>query len=264
MDRPAELCSALWSIAVLLENRVALITGAGSPRGIGFAAAEMLAEQGAKVALLDLDGDACAEAAARLGPDHKGIACDVRAKAACEAAAQAALDAWGRIDVLINSAGVVEPNRVMEIAPEDYEQIMAVNLLGTLLMCQAAIPAMRAQGGGSIVNISSVAARRGGGIFGGSHYAAAKSGVLGLTKALGRELAPEQIRVNAVCPGFIETDMVKGRIEGERRAAVLAGIPMGRAGTPREIAGACLYLASDLSSFTTGAILDVNGGSHIH
>lgn len=249
---------------MLLENRVALITGAASPRGIGFAAAKMLAEQGAKIALLDLDGAICTETAALLGPDHLGLACDVRDKAACDAAAKAVQEAWGRIDVLVNSAGVVEGNPIMDISPEDYDRVTGINQRGAFFMCQAVIPAMRARGGGAIVNISSIAARRGGGIFGSAHYAASKSGMLGLSKALGRELAPDNIRVNAICPGFVETDLVKGRIEGERRAAVLAGIPLGRPGSPEDVAGACLYLASDLSAFVTGAILDVNGGAHIH
>ena len=129
---------------------------------------------------------------------------------------------------------------------------------------QAVIPAMRAQKSGSIINLSSVSAQRGGGIFGGPHYSAAKAGVLGLTKAMARELAPDNVRVNAICPGFIATDITAGKLSEEKLAAVIAGIPMGRAGEASEVAGCALFLASDLSSYCTGTEVDVNGGSLIH
>jgi NAD(P)-dependent dehydrogenase (short-subunit alcohol dehydrogenase family) len=131
-------------------------------------------------------------------------------------------------------------------------------------MSQALIPHMRARGTGSIVNMSSVSAQRGGGIFGGPHYSAAKGGILGLTKAMARELAPDGVRSNAICPGFIDTDITAGKLTNEMRAQVLAGIPMGRAGTARDVAGCALFLASDLSAYVTGSEVDVNGGSLIH
>ena len=131
-------------------------------------------------------------------------------------------------------------------------------------MSQAVIPGMRARKSGSIVNISSVSAQRGGGIFGGPHYSAAKAGVLGLTKAMARELAPDNVRVNAICPGFIATDITAGKLTPEMHEQILAGIPMGRAGEAADVAGCALFLASDLSAYCTGTEVDVNGGSLIH
>jgi NAD(P)-dependent dehydrogenase (short-subunit alcohol dehydrogenase family) len=193
-----------------------------------------------------------------------GLAGNVVDKAACDRVAAAVLEATGRIDVLVNNAGITQPLKLMEIAPENYEAVTDVSLRGTLYMSQAVIPAMRAQRSGSIVNLSSVSAQRGGGIFGGPHYSAAKAGVLGLTKAMARELAPDNVRANAICPGFIATDITAGKLTAEMRAQVLAGIPMGRAGEASDVAGCALFLASDLSAYCTGTEVDVNGGSLIH
>ena len=135
---------------------------------------------------------------------------------------------------------------------------------GTLNMSQAVIPQMREQQSGSIINLSSVSAQRGGGIFGGPHYSAAKAGILGLTKAMARELAPDGIRSNAICPGFISTDITAGKLTQESLDNILAGIPMGRTGTTDDVAGCVLFLASTLSAYVTGSEIDVNGGSLIH
>ena len=249
----------------LLDGRTAIVTGAASPRGLGKATARLFAQHGARVAVLDLDaGQAGAAASGLPGPGHLGLACDVTDKGACEAAVAAVLEAFGGVDVLVNNAGITQPLKLMEIRPEDYEAVLDVNLRGTLLMSQAVIPSMRARRSGSIVTMSSVSAQRGGGIFGGPHYSAAKAGILGLTKAMARELAPDGIRSNAICPGFIATDITAGKLTPEMRAAVLAGIPMGRAGEAAEVAGCALFLASDLSAYVTGSEIDVNGGSLIH
>ncbi|MDT8344693.1 MAG: SDR family oxidoreductase, partial [Thermohalobaculum sp.] len=235
-----------------------------SARGLGKATARLFAAHGATVAILDLDAEAAKAAAADLGAGHVGLACDVTDKAACEAAARALLGRWGRIDVLVNNAGITQPLRIMEIAPENYDAVLDVNLRGTLYMSQAVIPAMRQQKSGSIVNLSSVSAQRGGGIFGGPHYSAAKAGILGLTKAMARELAPDNVRVNAICPGFIATDITGGKLTPEMMQTILSGIPMGRAGEASDVAGCCLFLASDLAAYCTGTEVDVNGGSLIH
>jgi len=152
----------------------------------------------------------------------------------------------------------------MEIRHENYDAVLDVNLLGTLNMSQAVIPHMRERQSGKLVNMSSVSAQRGGGIFGGPHYSAAKAGVLGLTKAMARELAPDGIRANAICPGFIATDITAGKLTPEMKVQILAGIPMGRAGEASDVAGCALFLASDLSAYVTGSEVDVNGGSLIH
>lgn len=248
----------------LLDGRFAIVTGAASPRGLGKATARLFAEHGATVAILDLDAEAARAAAADLGPLNLGLACDVIDKGACEAAVAALLDRWDRIDVLVNNAGITQPLKIMDIAPENYETVLDVNLRGTLYMSQAAIPGMRARSSGSIVNLSSVSAQRGGGIFGGPHYSAAKAGILGLTKAMARELAPDNVRVNAICPGFIATDITAGKLTPQMNKAILDGIPMGRAGEASDVAGCALFLASDLSAYCTGTEIDVNGGSLIH
>ncbi|MFC0342209.1 SDR family NAD(P)-dependent oxidoreductase [Paracoccus niistensis] len=248
----------------LLKDKYAIVTGAASARGLGKATAAMFAEHGATVAILDLDAGAAEAAAAGLGGGHVGLACNVTDKAGCEAAVRALLDRWGRIDVLVNNAGITQPLKIMDITPQNYDAVLDVNLRGTLYMSQAVIPAMRAQKSGSIVNLSSVSAQRGGGIFGGPHYSAAKAGVLGLTKAMARELAPDNVRVNAICPGFIATDITAGKLTPEMNEQILAGIPMGRAGAASDVAGCALFLASELSAYCTGTEVDVNGGSLIH
>ena len=248
----------------LLDGRFAIVTGGASPRGLGKAIARLFAEHGATIAILDLDKDEAEAAAADLGADHVGMACDVTDKAAVRAVVQALMETWGRLDILVNNAGITQPLKLMQIEPENYDAVTDVSLRGTLYMSQAVIPAMRAQKSGSIINLSSVSAQRGGGIFGGPHYSAAKAGVLGLTKAMARELAPDNVRSNAICPGFIATDITAGKLTDEMRAQVLAGIPMGRAGEASDVAGCALFLASDLSAYCTGTEVDVNGGALIH
>ncbi len=248
----------------LLANKFAIITGAASPRGLGKATASLFAEHGATVAILDLDEEQAKAAAASLGADHLGLACDVTDKENCEETASALKAVWGRIDILVNNAGITQPLTLMEIAPENYDAVTDVSLRGTLYMSQAVIPTMRAQKSGSIINLSSVSAQRGGGIFGGPHYSAAKAGVLGLTKAMARELAPDNVRSNAICPGFIATDITDGKLTEEKRTKVLAGIPMGRVGEASDVAGCALFLASELSAYCTGTEVDVNGGALIH
>jgi NAD(P)-dependent dehydrogenase (short-subunit alcohol dehydrogenase family) len=250
---------------LLLKDRTAIITGAASPRGLGLACARLFAEHGARVQILDLDAGAAAAAAAALpGSGHLAGRCDVTNRAECEAAVAAALREFGRVDVLVNIAGITSPQRLMEVDDASYERIFDVNMRGTLHMTQAVVPHMRARKAGAIVNMSSVSAQRGGGVFGGSHYSAAKAAVLGYTKACARELGPDNIRVNAVCPSYIDTDIAAGLITPERLAGIVASVPMGRPGHAHEVAGCILFLASELSSYVTGSEIDINGGSHIH
>jgi NAD(P)-dependent dehydrogenase (short-subunit alcohol dehydrogenase family) len=249
----------------LLEGRRAIVTGAASPRGLGLAAARLLAEHGARVMITDIDGPAAEAAAKGLpGGKHIGTRCNVTDKADCEASVALALARFSHIDILVNIAGITSPQRLMEVTPEMYSLVMDVNMRGTLYMTQAVVPAMRAQKSGSIVNMSSVSAQRGGGVFGGSHYSAAKAAILGYTKAAARELGPDNIRVNAICPSFIDTDIAAGAMTPERMDSIVKSVPMGRPGHAQEVAGCVLFLASDLSSYVTGSELDINGGSHIH
>jgi NAD(P)-dependent dehydrogenase (short-subunit alcohol dehydrogenase family) len=249
---------------MLLAGKAAVISGAASARGIGLATAKLFARHGARVAILDLDAKAAGEAAAGLGEGHLGIACDVTDPHACTAAAERAIAAFGRVHSLCNNAGITEPVKTLEITPGSFDRILDVNLRGVLQLSQAFIPHMREHGGGSIVCMSSVSAQRGGGIFGGPHYSAAKAGVLGLAKAMAREFGPDGIRVNCVTPGLIQTDITGGKLTDEMRREILKGIPLNRLGDAEDVANVYLFLASDLSAYVTGAVIDVNGGMLIH
>ena len=249
---------------MLLSGKTAVISGAAGARGIGLATARRFAAEGARVAILDLDAGQATAAAAGLGPQHLGLACDVTDRDACTEAAARCIAAFGRIDSLVNNAGVTQPVRFMDIDADGWNRILDVNLRGTLLLSQAFVPQMRAQGGGSIACMASVSGQRGGGIFGGPHYSAAKAGVMGLAKAMARELGPDGIRVNCVAPGLVDTDITAGKLDDAARAEIARGVPLGRLGRAEDIAGVFLFLASNLSAYVTGAVIDANGGMHIH
>ncbi|EEC3283066.1 glucose 1-dehydrogenase [Salmonella enterica] len=249
---------------MLLKDKVAIITGAASARGLGFATAKLFAENGAKVVIIDLNGEASEAAAAALGEGHLGLAANVADEVQVQAAIEQIMAKYGRVDVLVNNAGITQPLKLMDIKRANYDAVLDVSLRGTLLMSQAVIPVMRAQKSGSIVCISSVSAQRGGGIFGGPHYSAAKAGVLGLARAMARELGPDNVRVNCITPGLIQTDITAGKLTDKMTANILAGIPMNRLGDAVDIARAALFLGSDLASYSTGITLDVNGGMLIH
>ena len=249
---------------MLLENKVVIVTGAASPRGIGKATAKALAAHGARVVVLDLRLEDAEQAARDLGEGHLGLACDVTDRSACDAAVQAALSKYDRIDGLINNAGITQPLRTLDIQAGNFDAVVDVNLRGTLYMSQAVLPHMKAHKGGSIVCMSSVSAQRGGGIFGGPHYSAAKAGVLGLAKAMAREFGGDNVRINSITPGLIQTDITGDKLTPEMRAEIIKGIPLGRLGDAADVANACLFLISDLSAYLTGITLDVNGGMLIH
>lgn len=249
---------------MLLQGKTAVISGAASRRGIGLATARAFAEQGARVAILDLDLNAVHEAASSLGEGHLGLRCDVTDADACKSAAAAVLAKFGQIDILINNAGITQPVKTLEIDPKSWDRIIDVNLKGVLFLSQAVIPHMKSRGKGSIACMSSVSAQRGGGIFGGPHYSAAKAGVLGLAKAMARELGPDGIRVNCVTPGLITTDITGDKLTPQMKADIIKGIPLGRLGEASDVANIYLFLASDLSAYVTGAVIDVNGGMLIH
>ena len=249
---------------MLLAGKTAVISGAASPRGIGLATARLFAANGAKVAILDVDAAAIEAALKVLGPGHIGVVCDVTNLADCQKAAGEAISRLGQIDILINNAGITQPLKIMDIGKSNWDRVLDVNLGGVLYLSQAVIPHMRSRKSGSIACMSSVSAQRGGGIFGGPHYSAAKAGVLGLAKAMARELGPDNIRVNCVTPGLIQTDITGGKLTDEMKADIIKGIPLGRLGTAEDVARIYLFLASDLSAYTTGAVIDVNGGMLIH
>lgn len=253
---------------MLLNGKTAVISGAASKRGIGRATAQLFAEHGARVAILDIDADAAAEAAASLpgvaAGAHLGLRCDVADKGSCEDAASKVIASFGSVNALINNAGITQPVKTLDITEADWERVVAVNMTGVLFLSQAFIPYMRDSGGGSIACMSSVSAQRGGGIFGGPHYSAAKAGVLGLAKAMAREFGPAGIRVNSVTPGLIQTDITGGKLTDQMRDDIIKGIPLSRLGEAADVANIYLFLASDLSAYVTGAVIDVNGGMLIH
>jgi NAD(P)-dependent dehydrogenase (short-subunit alcohol dehydrogenase family) len=247
-----------------LTDQVAIVTGGASLRGIGWATAKRFADEGARVVILGLNAAAAEQAARAIGPQHLGLACDVRDEAACQQAVLRVLEAFGRIDSLVNNAGVSQSHRLMDSTQADYDLVMDTSVRGAFNMSRAVVPHMRSRQRGAIVCIGSVAAQRGGGILGGPHYAAAKGAIQTLAKAMARELAPDGIRVNAIAPGMVDTDLLVGKIDDAGKRRVADGIPLGRLAVAADIANACLFLVSDQSAYITGVVLDVSGGMHIH
>lgn len=256
---------------MLLKDKVCVITGAASLRSIGYATAELFAEHGAKVVVVDLlmDERVLAEIKSsiesrlqRVVPVH-GIRCDISSAEDCEQMVRDVVELHGTVDCLVNSAAIVKSQPLLDIDARDLDLMFGVNLKGAFFLCQSVLRVFVEHRCGTIVNVASLAAQRGGGLVGGSHYAASKGGVLSLTKSIAREFGAFGIGANAICPAMIETAMLDG-LSSERLSAIVDSIPLKRTGTTRETAGACLFLASELSGFVTGATIDVNGGSHIH
>ncbi|SHF76481.1 NAD(P)-dependent dehydrogenase, short-chain alcohol dehydrogenase family [Kaistia soli DSM 19436] len=255
-----------------LDGDVAIITGAAHPQGIGFAIARTLLAEGAAVSIVDLDPEACVAAGKRLEAElaERGVeavaplavAADVRDRGALEEVVARTAERFGRLDILVSNAGIAQPRRIMDISPDDWSATLDVNLRGMLNLAQAALP--RLSDGGRIVAIASIAAQRGGGLLGGPHYAASKGGVLSLAKSMARELGPRGIRVNCVNPGVIITPMNATAFDAETRQRMIDAIPLGRFGTPQDVADVCLFLASPQSGYLTGTAIDINGGMHMH
>lgn len=254
-----------------LENKVCVIVGAASLHGIGYATAELFAAHSAKIVILDLvmndqiSNNLAIKIEKEIGqkPAILSLQCDIRSASDCNKAIDKAVARFGTIDCLVNCAGIVKSEGMLSITDEAYDLIMDVNLKGTFNICKSALNVFAEKQSGVIVNLASLAAQRGGGLVGGSHYAASKGGVISLTRSIAREFAPMNIRANVICPAMIETSMLDGLSE-EQLKDVISGIPMKRVGKTVELAGTCLFLASDLSGFITGATIDVNGGIHIH
>jgi NAD(P)-dependent dehydrogenase (short-subunit alcohol dehydrogenase family) len=256
---------------MLLKDKVCIVAGAGSLRGIGFSTADLFAEHGAKVIVTDISMNAdvleeiklTIESRLQRTIDISGFQCDISSKPACELLVQQVLSKYHRIDCLVNSAGIVKATPLLDISPEELDLMLSVNLKGAFYLCQSVLTVFQQQRSGNIINVASLAAQRGGGLVGGSHYAASKGGMLSLTKSIARDFGAMGIRANAICPAMIDTPMLDG-LSQERLDQITNAIPLNRVGTGREMAGVCLFLASELSGFMTGATLDVNGGSHIH
>ena len=251
-----------------VSDMTAIVTGAGSKRGIGRATAHTLAAAGWNIAILDLDEasakDAAHEIAERHGVQAVGIGCDVTDEASV-ASALAALDgSVPPVGALVNNAGITSPTPFLEVTGNEWDRIFAVNVRGAYNITRRVAPGMAERGFGRIVFLASVSAERGGGVFGGVAYSAAKAAQLGFTRALARELGPHGITVNAVAPGLIDTDITGGALEGERKVQLVSGIPVGRNGRVADVADLISYLCREETGYITGATYDVNGGSHIH
>ncbi len=253
-------------------QRTAVVTGATSERGIGKATARRYARDGWGVAILDLDGEAAAKVSAEIAADFNVPAFGYRVDVADEdfvraayAAVAAEVEA-GRLPVvgaLANIAGITSPVPFLETDLNLWNKVMAVNATGTYLVTKAFLPDMLEQQWGRIVNMSSVSAQRGGGVFGRVPYSAAKAAILGFTKALARELGAQGVTVNAVSPGAVSTDIRVGTTP-ELEAAIVRDVPLGRQGTVEDIAAVFAFLSSDDAGYITGSTVDINGGSHIH
>jgi 3-oxoacyl-[acyl-carrier protein] reductase len=244
-----------------LQGRVAVVTGAGA--GLGAAIAHALAAEGCAVCVVDRDrsaGERTASALAREGLVARAAPADIGDPAAVEAAFGELTGATGRLDILVNAAGLLSTGLVAELPIDEFERIARVNLAGVLHCVKAAIPAMLSRRHGRIVNIASVSAMRGGGSIGNTLYGATKAGVVALTMGLARELGPNGITVNAVAPGVAETAMTQAALTSEMRQRILERTPLGRLAVPADVADVVTFLVSDRAAFITGAVIPVDGG----
>lgn len=237
-----------------LKDKVAIITGAA--KGIGFATAQRFAQEGAKVIITDINQDTV-NGAVMQTPDAEGYAMNVTDRASIQAVVDQVMQKHGRIDILINNAGITQDARLIKMTEAQFDNVIDVNLKGVFNCTQLIVPHMLEAGSGAVVNASSVVGLYGN--FGQTNYSATKFGVIGFTKTWARELGPKGVRVNAVCPGFIATEMVKAMPQNilqdiEKRSW------LGRLGTPTEMANVYLFLASDESSYVNGVALEASGG----
>lgn len=242
-----------------LSAKVAVVTGGG--RGIGECICEVLAKQGAKVVLCDIDLEGAKEVSRRItGEEDTAFRVDVSQGKEVEECFEAIISRFSSIDILVNNAGITQDRLVLRMKDSDWRRVMDVNLTGVFNCIRAASKRMIKKRQGRIVNISSTVALRGN--IGQANYAASKAGIIGLTKSVALELAPFGINVNTICPGFIDTEMTKG-LSKELKDKILEKIPLSRFGTPMDIANMVAFLASDYSSYITGAIFVVDGGMTI-
>ncbi len=243
-----------------LTDRTALITGGG--QGMGLAVARMFAKLGANIVINNVHGDRAkmaAESLSDLTDDSVGLPGDITSKSDVDAIVAAAVQRFGGLHILINNAGILYPTPVEDILEEEWDRVIKVNLKGTFLCAQACLRPMKKAGWGRIVNFSSTAGKNVSTV-GGAHYTASKAGVLGFTRHLAKEVASYGITVNAVCPGLIDTEMVRATIDDDRAKAYADSFPVQRLGQPSEVADLVSFLVSNAAAYITGAAIDINGG----
>lgn len=244
----------------ILEGRVAIVTGAG--RGIGRAISEKLVESGTKVVVCDINLSNAEETAEILNSHGQtSIACqaDVTDVASLDSLIAKSEENFGIVDILVNNAGIMFRTRILDISAEEWEKTLQVNLTGPFLCTKAVLPGMKERKFGRIINISSSAGRSVS-TLGGAHYTASKAGLLGLTRAVAKEVAPFGITVNAICPGLIDTEMARKTTSEKELQDFLDSFPINRIGTPEEVGDLVVFLCSDNAAYITGASLDINGG----
>ncbi len=241
-----------------LKDRVAVVTGAGA--GIGEAIARALAAEGCKLCILDRDAEAAQKAASSLPGQVRSAAVDVGDSGKVAKAFTELTEKLGRIDILVNAAGVLSTGMVADLPVTEWQRVAQVNLAGIVHCVKAVIPAMKAQSSGRIINIASVSAERGGGSIGNTLYGATKAGVVALTKGLARELGANKITVNAIAPAVAETAMTHKLLTDDALKRILTRIPLGRLAALSDIADLAVFLASDRASFITGTTIPVDGG----
>jgi 3-oxoacyl-[acyl-carrier protein] reductase len=238
-----------------LSGKTALVTG--STRGIGLAIAQTLYAAGAKVAVVGRDAERASEVASALGSRAAGVACDVAQEDQVVAAVSAAEAALGGVDILVNNAGLTRDNILLRLTDQDWDAVLDANLKGAFHTTRAIIKGMMKRRAGRVINMSSIVGLTGN--KGQANYAASKAGLIGFTKSVAKEYASRNILVNCIAPGFIETDMTAS-LPDAARATLLEQIALGRLGRPEDVAGAVLFLASDLAGYITGQVLVVDGG----
>ena len=250
-----------------LDGKVALVTGGGSATGLGYAIASAFASAGAAVALGDVDVDGALRNAQTLGASgHRafGVALDVTDPASVEQAVGEVESTLGPVDVLVNNAGITSSTKLWDLSLEEFDRVLGINLRGGYLCLKAVMPGMMERRRGRVIWISSVAGKQGGGVFGTSHYAASKAGVIGLCQGAARELAPYGITSNAIAPSLVLTGLLAKTASPEAERQVdernKQVVPLGRSAVPADVAAAALFLASDEASYITGEVMDVNGG----
>jgi 3-oxoacyl-[acyl-carrier protein] reductase len=245
----------------LLEGRIAVVTGGA--QGLGYAIAEAFVKEGAKVVLGDLNAEGVVAAAHQLAVADRvvGMVCDVTVAKDVEALVTEAKDRFGSLDIMVNNAGVTADATMRKMTEEQFDQVIAVHLKGCWLGTRAASAIMREQDtGGSIINVSSLSGKVG--MPGQTNYSAAKAGIVGLTKAAAKEVGFANVRVNAIQPGIVRTRMTDA-LRPDLMAAKIAEVPLGRIGEPSEVASVVLFLASDMSSYMSGTVLEITGGRHL-